>query len=669
MTAVVSRARAVVERLRAEATSWPGVVSLVLHGSASRRLDEPLPYQDVDLLVVFEDAHLADGHRRIERFFDEVCAEPADGPEACLWRAQSGPMHPLRDLPSEAIVSLRNRPIVFFHVSVFSVGSLTGANGDPAPSPLLVSSWNGLPTLLGTGLGELHDARPTFADCLAGIEDSLALLRTRTRGYWHWSSAAEGELELQWAVADWSDFESYEMPAYLARWGLENFRRVVCASTPVHLPPTWRLIEFVSGTCVHDDVATIDDFLTHRETLRVRYSEAPAAFAAEQSDARLATAAERVLVALHTTLSELNADTGTRTSFRHAAGASEIASGRVLGDALPRLLAEANPDLVVVLIDAAAQRAYDFAGAVARWREPLDVQIVEPSAKSLEQLGALLARAEEAEVTHDSLYVVVGGGTVGNLGGMVASLACRGLPFVHVPTTLVAQLDSAIGMKQAVNGRRAKNYFGTFHAPLATLVEPLLLASLPTEHVVSGLVEGLKHGLCQSPELLAAVLAVDPCAPTLPQLTEIVERTIAAKLELLEHDPREMSVDQPLELGHKVGHAIEHLTAGQVPHGVCVAVGMSAEARFAARLGLVSEDAVAYLDGHARSLLRAVSPPVLPAEDVARQVARDNHRRRAGVPFVFLAGPQSPFTRPVQLSDDVIDVLADAIGQTSEAAC
>jgi 3-dehydroquinate synthetase len=216
-------------------------------------------------------------------------------------------------------------------------------------------------------------------------------------------------------------------------------------------------------------------------------------------------------------------------------------------------------------------------------------------------------------------------------------------------------------MKQAVNGNRAKNYFGLFHAPVATIVEPLLLVDLPREHLISGLVEALKHGLCQSEALLDAVVAVDPDRPSLPQLTEIVDRTVSAKLKILAADPLEMSVGQPLELGHKVGHSIEHLTDGSIPHGVCVAFGMLAEARFAARLGLVSAAAVDYIGGRVRLVTGGLSMPSFSPHAVAEQVRRDNHRRRAGVPFVFLEGPQLPFACTLELSDERLDALTAAI--------
>lgn len=656
-----------IERLREEAGSWDGLVSLTLHGSAVDSLAEPEPYKDIDVIFLFEDNHLADGLQSVQMFFDRLCAEEANTGQLWLWRAHSGPMHPLRSSTDEEVISLRRRPIVFFHISVFSMSTYVGESGeDRTPSPVLTSSWAKFQPLTGRPLAQLRNDPVTLAHCLDAVGASLEAIRTETRGYWHWHPDTGSPPQLEWATAEWTDFEPFEMPLYHVRWGFENFRRALPEVVNRRSRSPRALLEYVTGRELHAQFRIWEREIERREQSRLEYSESPQAFAAAHSARELRQAALDILEALEESIECVLERPVLEIPFHHDKGSTDLLIGAGAEAWLGRFLEKKCPDHVLVFADAAVAALHDL----ERWL-PESSRIVEvpDHAKSVDGLERLLCAAEDAGLTHDSLIIVTGGGTTGNVGGMVAGLACRGVDFVHVPTTLVAQLDSSIGMKQSVNGRRAKNYFGMFHPPVATLVEPLLLADLPEEQVVSGLMEALKHGLCQSQELLDAVAAVDPARPKLTELSGIIALTIQAKLEVLADDPFEMHPSQPLELGHKVGHAVEHLSEGRIPHGVCVGFGMLAEARFGAALGFVPPETVSYVARYVKETLPAHLSPHLGADSVAEQVRHDNHRVRRGVPFVFLAAPQSPVSMTLELSEGRVSTLAAAIERCSAELC
>lgn len=216
-----------------------------------------------------------------------------------------------------------------------------------------------------------------------------------------------------------------------------------------------------------------------------------------------------------------------------------------------------------------------------------------------------MARAETVAETfarggldRRSLIVALGGGVVGDLAGFVASIFLRGVPYVQVPTTLLAQVDSSVGGKTGVNLGAGKNLVGTFHQPLLVYCDLSTLSTLSPRDVSSGLAEIVKHAAIADPALLALIEEradeIRPPTKDLQLLGSLVKRSCEIKAQVVSADEKELLVEQPgggrarLNFGHTVGHALEsasHAGADPLRHGEAVGLGMIAAARVGVALG------------------------------------------------------------------------------------
>lgn len=259
------------------------------------------------------------------------------------------------------------------------------------------------------------------------------------------------------------------------------------------------------------------------------------------------------------------------------------------------------------------------------------------SSKSLASAGRLYDALAKAPAHRGDLVVAVGGGVIGDLAGFVASTYARGVAFLQVPTSLLAQVDAAVGGKTAVNLDGGKNLVGTFHQPVGVICDVDVLKTLPAEELTSGLAEVVKYGLISDPELLdfleANSEALVDREPSV--LREVVARSVAIKAAIVSSDETEQGERAFLNYGHTFAHAIEHARGyGGIRHGEAVAIGMMAAASLARELGRLDDDAV---DLHRRSL-RSVGLPVsapLRIEELEEAWLRDK-KYRDGVRFVLL---------------------------------
>jgi 3-dehydroquinate synthase len=244
----------------------------------------------------------------------------------------------------------------------------------------------------------------------------------------------------------------------------------------------------------------------------------------------------------------------------------------------------------------------------------------------------------EAGLDRTSTVLALGGGAVGDLAGFIAATYMRGLNLVHLPTTVLAQVDSSIGGKTAIDHPRAKNLIGAFHQPRLVVSDPDTLTTLPDRELRSGLAEVVKHGAVLDAAYFVEVersagdlLARDP---------ETLERVIAGscrlKASVVERDEREADLRQVLNYGHTIGHALEAASGfARWTHGEAVALGIVAEGRLAVRLGLAdpvtAERQAALL---ARLGLPVAAGP-LDRAAVLAAIARDKKARDGRVPFVL----------------------------------
>ncbi len=292
-------------------------------------------------------------------------------------------------------------------------------------------------------------------------------------------------------------------------------------------------------------------------------------------------------------------------------------------------------EVVAPLYLARVQAALEAAGARA---VPIVVKDGE-QAKAWQTLDKVFDALLAARCGRDTLVVALGGGVVGDLAGFAAATYQRGVPFLQVPTTLLAQVDSSVGGKTAINHPRGKNMIGAFHQPRAVIADVEVLDTLPDRELRAGLAEVIKHGLALDlpfvqwlEENMDKLLARDR-----PALMHAVRRCCELKAEVVAADERESGVRALLNLGHTFGHAIEGAAGyGNWLHGEAVSAGMVMAAELSRRLGLIGESDLSRV----RALLRRAGLPVagpdFPPERLLALMAVDKKAAQGKIRFVVL---------------------------------
>lgn len=264
------------------------------------------------------------------------------------------------------------------------------------------------------------------------------------------------------------------------------------------------------------------------------------------------------------------------------------------------------------------------------------------ASKSLAQFGALADWALAQGIDRQTPVLALGGGVVGDLAGFAAATLLRGLPLVHVPTTTISQIDSAIGGKTGVNTAAGKNLVGAFHAPHLVLADPATLATLPDRDYRSGLSEAVKHALIRDADLAAridrqweALMQRDPTV-----VPALVRDAAAIKAAVVEADEREVGDRALLNFGHTFGHALERQAGyGTLTHGEAVAIGMRAALHLSSSLlaGAAGTDLAPRFALAGRLVQRlAPAPPDLDRDALLGAMQSDKKRTATGLRFVVL---------------------------------
>lgn len=296
----------------------------------------------------------------------------------------------------------------------------------------------------------------------------------------------------------------------------------------------------------------------------------------------------------------------------------------------------------------------------AGWEAELAQVPAGESSKTLAQAERLYEACLDFGLDRGGTVFALGGGVVGDLAGFVAGTFMRGIRFVQVPTTLLAQVDASVGGKTAVDLPRAKNAVGVFHQPALVVIDVETLRSLPEREFRSGLAEVVKHAAIADAAMFQylrehheQVLAQDAVV-----LRQLVARNCQIKAEVVQADPRESGWRAVLNVGHTVGHAIER-GAGEweLSHGEAVAYGLVAEAQVGERLGLAEPGLAAQVGELLRSLGLAEGRPRLDLAK-AREALRHDKKRQAGT----LRLPLVPRVGEVVIRDDVpLSALEEAL--------
>ncbi len=312
------------------------------------------------------------------------------------------------------------------------------------------------------------------------------------------------------------------------------------------------------------------------------------------------------------------------------------AAGRFVTDRAPA-------DHAVLITDEHVEKPHATAVAesLAESLSRIDLLVIEPGepAKSIETAAALWERLLQLGTDRRSVVVAVGGGVVGDLAGFVAATFARGLRFVQVPTTLLAQVDSSVGGKVGINLPEAKNMVGAFLQPLGVLVDTATLETLARREYLAGLGEVVKYGVILDAELFDYLEShvAELLARNHEALGHVIARCCRLKGDVVQQDEREESgLRAVLNYGHTFAHAFEALTGyGTLLHGEAVSMGMICASRLAERLGRVD----ARFTARQRELLSAlglpIEPPPLEPDQVLRVMAHDKKVEHGRLRFVL----------------------------------
>ncbi len=272
--------------------------------------------------------------------------------------------------------------------------------------------------------------------------------------------------------------------------------------------------------------------------------------------------------------------------------------------------------------------------------------------KSIAHLDRVCGDLLEAGIERNDLIVALGGGVVGDLAGFAAAVTLRGIDFVQVPTTLLAQVDSSVGGKTGINTAHGKNLVGAFHQPVLVIADTSLLSTLDDRQMRAGYAEVVKYGLLGDEPFFAwlednagQLFAGDPATQI-----SAVERSCLAKAAIVAEDERESGVRALLNLGHTFGHAFEAAAgySDKLLHGEAVALGMSMAFRMSCELGLCGNNSVARVEQHLKSVglptrVGDLSITVPDAGELVSHMAKDKKAMDGALTFILVRGVGEAF--------------------------
>jgi 3-dehydroquinate synthase len=267
--------------------------------------------------------------------------------------------------------------------------------------------------------------------------------------------------------------------------------------------------------------------------------------------------------------------------------------------------------------------------------------------KTLETANDIVTQLLDHHAKRDSMAIVLGGGMIGDTAGFAASIFLRGIDLVHVPTTLLAQVDSSIGGKLAVNHPKGKNLIGSFYPPRAVIADTSVLDTLPPHELRSGMYEALKGGIIADPALFE--MFEQPSF----DLDEMVRKAIKVKADIVSADEKEADLRRLLNYGHTIAHGIEAaLQYEGITHGEAVAWGMIGANAIAVKRGLLSAEEASRIE----NAIRAHDPAVPPPLDREEVLAATEHDKKN-------TGSQRVMVFPKRIGECVVvtDVTQDEI--------
>lgn len=247
----------------------------------------------------------------------------------------------------------------------------------------------------------------------------------------------------------------------------------------------------------------------------------------------------------------------------------DIHIGRGLLKRLDRFL-DPNQEYVVITDDNIPKTYWHT--IAPQLGHPLLLEVPEGEAsKSFELAQHLIQKMLENGITRGATIIALGGGVIGDLAGFVASIYMRGIPFIQIPTTLLAQIDSSVGGKVGINTPTMKNAVGAFHQPALVVIDPDTLNTLPTRQISSGIAELIKYGLIADASLFHDLQTT----AVMDDVERYIERCVTIKRDVVMQDEFDNGMRQILNFGHTIGHALEQYSNYHLLHGEAIAIGMA----------------------------------------------------------------------------------------------
>lgn len=280
------------------------------------------------------------------------------------------------------------------------------------------------------------------------------------------------------------------------------------------------------------------------------------------------------------------------------------------------------------------------------------------ASKSFNQMAALCEEMASAGHDRSSFVVALGGGVVGDLAGFVAASFFRGIPFVQIPTTIVAQVDSSVGGKTGINLAAGKNLVGAFHQPRLVLIDPETLRTLPSREFREGFAEVIKHAAIRDPGMLEELLELDPSSTDVP--CDLIARNIAIKAAIVVEDEKETSGTRALlNFGHTIGHGIEAAVPyGEMLHGEAISLGLRAATYLSERhAGLAPATSELIRRNLDHFGLPVTLDDSMTTDVVMDRLSRDKKFDRGRIRFVLLRASGDAFVSADINTDDLREAI------------
>ncbi|WP_072534349.1 3-dehydroquinate synthase [Lactiplantibacillus plantarum] len=273
------------------------------------------------------------------------------------------------------------------------------------------------------------------------------------------------------------------------------------------------------------------------------------------------------------------------------------------------------------------------------------------ASKSWSQVQSLIDQLSAAHFSRSDGVIALGGGVVGDLAGFVASIYMRGIALIQVPTSLLAQVDSSVGGKTAIDLPTGKNLVGSFYQPDLVVIDPAILVTLPPRMLAEGYGEIVKCAALVGGDFWQSLQQITSVAAILPAAPDLIAASVAFKARVVMADEHEQGQRQLLNFGHTIGHAVELLADGQLIHGEAVAIGLVQVCRLFAAHGLAPTSLTSTLKARLMAVgLPTELPPIAP-QAVAAVMQHDKKVHGTALTWVYLSAVGQPHLYPIAVTD------------------